>query len=98
MNAYSGDPCGTYSFVEKTSGRSSDGTYTISGLPAGNYFLRAKGSYKYVSEWWAGVRSSKKCSQAQSITVTDGSLLQGKDFQLDLRDTTITPVIRLLMK
>jgi len=78
----SGDPCmGMWDYAG--SGYiNSDGTYTIVGLAAGNYYLQAD-SGNYYSEWWADPASTQDCSQAQTVTVGAFETVTGRDFQLD---------------
>ena len=80
--AYTGDPCGSYSSAGSASINTTDGTYTINGLPTGTYYLRAHGN-NYIREWWADPSSMVECNGAQSIAVTAGSAVAGKNFQLD---------------
>lgn len=61
-----------------------DGTYTISGLAAGAYYLRpGMNGPSYIEESWASPLSTPSCSQAQTVTVVSGQTATGKDFQLD---------------
>ena len=87
VNVFSGDPCGNYDYIGGTPTDSS-GTYTITGLPAGTYYLRTWNNWtNYVNEWHTGGSpdpSDHDCSIATSITVASGENATGKDFQLDL--------------
>jgi hypothetical protein len=85
--AYTGSPCGElfqagFGFVD-----SATGTYSISGLTPGTYYLQAMVSENYISEWWASPTSSWSCSGAQGIAVTGTENIVGKDFQLTLSDS-----------
>ena len=84
VNLYTGDPCGPYQQVTGVYGDPSNGAYTIGGLPAGTYFLKASpNGDQYLDEWWASPASSVDCGGAQSVTVTTGEAITGKDFQLE---------------
>ena len=80
--AYTGSPCGIRTGVGYAYINQATGTYTISGLPAGTYYLLTSSS-EYVSEWWASPLSVRDCAGAQSIVVTEGQTVTGKNFQLD---------------
>ena len=82
---YSGDPCGTYSSVASTSTNTTDGTYTINGLPPGAYYLKARDfmGLNLLDEWWASPASVIDCNSAQSITVASEETVPDVDFQLD---------------
>ena len=81
---------------------STNGTYTLEGLPAGTYYLQATGNNSYyLSEWWADPASQRECSNAQTVTVDAGDTVAGKNFQLDIggiisgtvfQDDGITPI------
>lgn len=77
----SGDPC-SGDVVTSFSVNSSDGTYTVTGLPGGTYYLKAVSDSDYAAEWWASPGSVKGCAKSQSVTVADGGSLEDKDFQL----------------
>jgi hypothetical protein len=83
--AYIGSPCGSRTevgFPGSYAWINSAGIYTITGLPAGAYYL-AVDSSSGISEWWASPRSVRDCAGAQSIVVTEGQTVTGKNFQLD---------------
>ena len=90
--AYTGSPCSSLTWVEYAYVDSATGTYTIPGLPAGTYYLQTFSSDNYISEWWASPQGVRDCAGAQSIVVTEGQAVTGKNFQLD--PTTI-PVIKV---
>jgi hypothetical protein len=80
-----GDSCGWGSQVGSASTDSLDGTYTVTGVPAGTYYLRANNNgTNYVSEWWAFPTSEINCHNAQTVTVADGDTVTDMNFQLDL--------------
>ena len=82
--AYTGaDPCGSLMYVGDGY-ISSDGTYTIAGLPAGNIYLFAVPGGNYLDEWWADPASSPSCADAEPVVVaTPGETVTGRNFQLD---------------
>ncbi|MDA3897153.1 MAG: zinc dependent phospholipase C family protein [Desulfobacteraceae bacterium] len=60
-----------------------DGTYTVNGLEAGNYTLRAVDDEgNYLSAYWASSDSVAYCQSAGIITVGEGEEVTGKDFYL----------------
>ena len=84
--AYTGPPlpCApmTYTFAG-TATIGADGTYTIIGLPAGTYYLKAF-SDNHISGWRAAAGSSSDCALAETVSVLAGATVIGKDFQLDI--------------
>ncbi|MGD9975259.1 MAG: dockerin type I domain-containing protein [Desulfatirhabdiaceae bacterium] len=86
VQAYQGDPCGSRSSYGSASINLTDGTYTITRLPSGNYYLYAypsNSNANYVSEWWADPSSTPNCSGAKVIVVSPGQKITGKNFQLE---------------
>lgn len=91
--AYIGDPCGVHSLIKKSTRSSNYERYTIGGLPAGNYFLKASGYYfstsldlhesYYANEWWNGTEGSSECSQAKAIEVVAGETVEEVNFELE---------------
>ena len=79
----SGRPaCEDNSYVAATT-INSDGTFTIPGLPAGDYYLRTyTGQTNYISEWYAGAASSTDCADALTVPVTVNVDNQNNNFQL----------------
>lgn len=83
--AYAGDPCaGTdlAAFVIDV-----NGTYKITGLPVGNYYLKAYSNGNHLPEWWADPLSTSACEGSQAVIVATGVPVTGKDFQLDIGAT-----------
>ncbi len=61
-----------------------DGSYTITGLPVGNYYLKAFSYGNHVPEWWAVAASTPACAGAQAVSVIAvGDNITGNNFQLD---------------
>ena len=83
ISVNTGSPCDSPSGVGSTNVDSATGTYTITGLPAGTYYLWTSSSDNYVSEWWASPLSVWDCAGAQPVVVAEGEAVTGKDFQLD---------------
>ena len=82
--AYTGSTSGGLTFVRQTV--SGTGTYTITGLPAGTYYLMTYAIYtaaNYIDEWWASPQSVQNRAGAQPVVVTEGQTVTGKNFQLD---------------
>jgi hypothetical protein len=85
VRLYKGEPCNTAEYAGGEYIDRNNGNYTFPGLPSGTYFMTA-GSVRetnYVREWWADPASVRTCSQAQTISVTEGNTYPDKDFQLD---------------
>ncbi|WP_300464947.1 hypothetical protein [Desulfobacula sp.] len=62
---------------------SNDGSYSLKGLDAGTYFIRAYYSYSdYMLEWWSTEGSTFDCSEAEGITLTDGQPVGSINFSL----------------
>jgi|GEM_PF-1561052 len=82
------DACDWPQHVDDTSTNSTDGTYTIWGLPPGNYYLRTDNMNQsdYVNEWYTGGnpdKSDNDCSLANTVSVTAGVDAPGNDFHLE---------------
>ena len=82
INALAGSPCGSGTSVANATVNSENGIYTIHSLPAGTYYLQAI-PLNDIREWWASPLSVRDCTGAQSIVVTEGQIVTGKNFQLD---------------
>ncbi|MFZ2663952.1 MAG: hypothetical protein WAX66_01170 [Patescibacteria group bacterium] len=87
ISAYTGSSCISPTWVRNVDINMVNGTYTISGLQPGTYYLQAGTSFfssvDYISEWWASPQSIRDCAGAQSIVVSVGQNVTGKNFQLD---------------
>jgi hypothetical protein len=93
--AYTGSPCGSLTSVGSAIVDSTNGTYTINALPAGTYYLKTnKGFFifffDHIIEWWASPLSVRDCAGAQSIVVTEGQAVTGKNFQLEQSSLNLT--------
>ena len=87
------DPCSYsaqtgYEYVDTT-----DGTYTINGLPAGTYYLQASytipewiifhpSKYKYAAAFWGAADSPMDCMAAEPIQVSADTTLAGINIRL----------------
>ncbi len=80
--AYTGDPCVNSTYVGVGS-IAENGTYTIQGLPAGNFYLRTNPMGNLINEWWAENASTPDCNLAETVPVAEGASASGIDFQLD---------------
>lgn len=81
---FEGDPCDNRN-RSTASGEISmvDLTFSIEGIPAGEYFIRASISNSgLVSEWWAGEESTQDCSKAQAISLLEDETVSGMNFEL----------------
>ena len=84
VNVQSGNPCGSTPYVTGYPTNSTNGTYSITGVPVGTYYLRTwNNGAPYMDEWWASPSSSVNCTGAQTVTVSAGGSITGKNFQLD---------------
>ncbi len=85
IDVYRNDPCdNTWDRAGGSCIDTANGTYTISGLDSGTYYLYSDvhdGS-NYVGEWWADPTSDWQCENAQQVTVKAGETTQDIDFQL----------------
>ena len=68
---------------------SDDGTYTITGLPPGNFYLQSNNMNQanYLNEWHTGGaapnQSDLNCMNAATLNLSPGGTLTDKDFALD---------------
>ena len=84
VDIFSGDPCGSNQYVMGTVINSANGTYSITGIPEGTYYLRTwNNGAPYLNEWWASLLSSVSCSGARTFTVSSGDTISALNFQLD---------------
>ena len=90
VDVYRNDPCDeSWDRVGGDCLDTADGTYSITGLPAGSYYLytNTPSASKYVEEWWADPSSTSDCGGAEQVTVTAGNTTTDIDFQLDTGGT-----------
>jgi len=87
VHAYKGDPCGEVEWQGAAEINQVDGTYVISDLFCGDYYLATATQGGYLDEWWASSASSPDCSAAQPIPLATSETATGKDFQLDAAGT-----------
>ena len=90
VDVYRNDPCDdSWDRVGGGCLDTADGTYTITGLPAGRYYLytNTPSDSEYVEEWWADPSSTSDCAGAEQVTVTAGNTTTDIDFQLDTGGT-----------
>jgi hypothetical protein len=84
VNLIFGDCCGRWTCFS-TAYTAGNGTYTIKGVPDGNFYLNAgnQENSNFVKEWWTGDTdpSSYYCNDAVEIVVTGGDVT-GKNFHL----------------
>ena len=80
--AYEGPVC-EQQFADGTA--TSNGNYTIAGLPAGFYHVQAfrESGANYLSEWFNSSTSSVDCTDADAVQVWVGVETQNINFQLD---------------
>jgi len=83
ITVYQGDPCGVHEYVTAANVWSVDGTYMVSGLLPGDYYLVASTNENYLDEWWASPQSAPDCHGAQTFTAGLNDTLVNKNFQLN---------------
>ena len=85
IQAIQGDPCGGHQWRGGVWINPEDGTYTIRGLPGGEYYVRTNNMNQsnYINEWWSSTFDAIECGDAQSFNVTSGGQ-SGVDFRLEL--------------
>ena len=83
VNPYEGGACEGQGGVSGT--MTSNGNYTISGLPAGSYYIQAfrDSGANYINEWYNVPLSSYDCNDADPVQVWVGVETQNIHFQLD---------------
>ncbi len=60
-----------------------DGTYFISSLPAGVYYVNTYPNLHYPMEWWNGNEGTTDCNEAAPVTVTFGETTSDINFSLE---------------
>ena len=80
--AFEGGVC-EHEYVDGT--KTSNGNYTIAGLPAGSFHIQAfrESGANYLSEWYSNPLSSYDCNDADAVQVFVGVEAEGIHFQLD---------------
>jgi uncharacterized repeat protein (TIGR02543 family) len=94
-----GTPCARTGYVGSFLVNTITGSYMVTGLPAGNYYLKAFSNGNHIPEWWAGSVSTSDCLGALAVPVGAGGAVSGIDFQLDIgatisgtvTDSAVTP-------
>ena len=83
VNPYEGGACEGQCGVSGT--MTSNGNYTISGLPAGSYYIQAfrDSGANYINEWYNVPLSSYDCNDADPVQVWVGVETPNIHFQLD---------------
>ena len=71
-------------YTQASADTAADGTYTLSGLPPGNYSVVSSGFNEYVRQLWDGFNCPYSCSlsDGQPVTVTNGQTVSNIDFAL----------------
>jgi hypothetical protein len=89
-----GNPCGGTQWVSGSLTNSDDGTYTVTGLPSGTYYVQTYNfeETNYINEWWAFPLSQNNCQNAQPLTVGAEETVTG-NFQLDLGGGSISGTV-----
>jgi hypothetical protein len=86
VHAYTGNPCGSYQWAG-AAWINTGGAFSITGLPAGTYYLRTDNTNQsnYINEWWVDIfgQSSANCSDAQPVTVAEEDNVTARNFMLD---------------
>jgi len=95
VDVFAGDPCTTGNMVGSAMTDTGSGTYAVSGLPPGTFYIKTRNNgNNYVDEWWAATASVPACGEAQAITVAAGRTAADKNFQLDAGATISGKVYR----
>jgi hypothetical protein len=85
VQAITGDPCGVWQQIADEIANP-DGTYSIVGLPPGNYWVKTENMWQsnYVNEWYYLPASSISCEGTLEVTVDTGDFTNSIDFQLEM--------------
>lgn len=95
VKAFKDQACSGESVAESTACGEGGSMYEITGLEAGNYFLLVDTDEfaKYLSQWWSAAGDARQCTQAETVTVTDGEVIENIDFSLNKKGS-ITGEVR----
>jgi hypothetical protein len=82
INIHQGNPCHYYSHVSGTTIDPETGSFTITGVPAGQYFIKIHNAEETnaVERWWNNTGGSYDCDQAEPVTLSAGQNLPGLSF------------------
>ncbi|WP_136809583.1 hypothetical protein [Desulfosediminicola flagellatus] len=84
VKLYSGTSCDDLTYIEQKQISYSNGQYSFSNLPAGNYYLHtASREVDYTQEWWSENSSMPTCSGATPLNLNPGDYITEANFQLD---------------
>ncbi len=86
-------PCGNR---YKNAQADSNGAYTITGLPPGDYYVLTRtgctqSSSQYSDEWWTAGTGAAFCDQAGAVSVSSGQDTPSVDFALNQNSETYPP-------
>jgi hypothetical protein len=85
VNVHQGDPCGMNHYIGGVWSDPDTGQYTITGIPAGDFVLRAtQADSDYVDAWWSESGGIFDCNGADLVTFENGVTLNDYDFLLQL--------------
>ncbi len=71
VNAVRGDPCGYHWVIGSAALNPVDGSYTISGISVGSYYIKtsSNGPPTFTSEWWTNGSGALDCTLAELVDV-----------------------------